>query len=588
MAMPPQAGQRPPPQLEPIAHDRIPASATPLLLQSLEKVSSALLSGFRLEPVLETVAAAGARLAGTSLSSVFLVDDRQNCLVPGAASGLPAEYLEALKQVPLGGARAGCCGACAASGRVTIIEDMSTDPRWQPYRDLSQRFGLQAVWSVPLAGQNHQVLGTLAAYYPQAYRPTPEQIAVLQVLGQHAGAAIETALLVRQLERQMEELSASAKQGAERERRQAAEARQERQERFRALGQMASGVAHNFNNVLTVILGHAELLLAKPSLDLEVRSMIEMVRTSALDAAGVIGRLTRFCRPDSPSDSFLLIQVNTLLSQVIKRTEPTRQALAAKLGIRLEVQTDLGAVPPVLANPPDLEEAIGHLLANAAEAMPRGGTITVRSFADDKHAIVEVADSGVGMPAELREHCFEPFYSTKTARGTGLSLATVHGIISRHGGSIEVTSQAGWGTCFTIRLPATSTKPTKEKETSPAAAKLHILCVDDEAAVRSFLQTFLARRGHEVHLAATGEEGLAAFQRGHFDLVITDSSMPGLDGRQLVQAIKACSPSTPIILLTGGGPLLQNLESIPADQVLRKPCRNQELLDAMERLTRRS
>jgi CheY-like chemotaxis protein len=245
-------------------------------------------------------------------------------------------------------------------------------------------------------------------------------------------------------------------------------------------------------------------------------------------------------------------------------------------------------VPPVAGEESPLREALTNLIFNAVDAMPGGGTLTVRTRRQGETCIFEIADTGTGMTEEVRQRCLEPFFSTKGEHGTGLGLAMVFGIVQRHGGSLDIYSTPGQGTTFSVKLPlmsASGNHVAEAKATRPTRA-LRILVVDDEAPVRDTLAAILAADGHEVELGMDGADGLKRFGTGHFDVVITDKAMPGMNGDQMAAAIKGMAPQTPIILLTGFGLFYDKKEFPHIDVLASKPVRIPALREALATATR--
>ena len=333
-------------------------------------------------------------------------------------------------------------------------------------------------------------------------------------------------------------------------------------ERLLALGQMASGVAHDFNNALAPILGYSELLLFSPAIldnREKVLEELNIINTAAKDAAKVVDRLRQFFRHRQDGESLAALDLNDTITQVITLTQPKWKNESWANGITINVKTDLQPVPAVLADEAELREALINLLFNAVDAMPAGGTILFRTIAKGDYVEVCISDTGIGMTEEVRRRCLEPFFTTKKERGTGLGLASVYGTIQRHRGSIEVESRQGMGATFRIRLPVRQSSveiPKTPKEAVRAPNSLHVLLVDDEPQVRELLIQYLALDGHTVETAANGAEGLNKFRSGSFDLVVTDMAMPEMNGSQLCEAIEKLDPLTPVIMLTGFGEML--------------------------------
>jgi ligand-binding sensor domain-containing protein/signal transduction histidine kinase len=352
------------------------------------------------------------------------------------------------------------------------------------------------------------------------------------------------------------------------------------QERLRALGQMASGVTHDFNNALTPIVGFTDFLLLRPQiLDDREKTMtyLKNINTAAKDAAHVVKRLREFYRPREEAEVFPVVGLDAIVRQSISMTQPKWKDQALAKGISIEVLAELGKTPLISGNESDLRELLTNLIFNAVDAMPEGGTITVRSRVDGAFVVLEVMDTGTGMTDEVRQRCLEPFFTTKGDEGTGLGLPMVYGIVSRHGGAITIESTPGEGTMFQIKLPL---KPlvTREKNAaaprpSPELRALRVLVVDDEPRILSLVREYLAADRHNVETATDGRDGLDKLRAGKFDLIVTDRSMPRMSGDQLAVAAKRLRPDTPIVLLTGFGDMMADQDERPegVDMIVSKP-----------------
>ena len=377
------------------------------------------------------------------------------------------------------------------------------------------------------------------------------------------------------------------------------------QERLRALGQMASGIAHDINNALSPVLAFADLVLRKePSLSAGSRKNLEHVKTAAEDIAHIVERMSEFYRRREQNTRLRLVNVNRVVEQVLDLTRPRWQDMAQNQGISIKVETSLNeSLPELYANESELRETLTNLVLNSVDALPKGGTITLAlrghstnpeffSESTPSHIIIDVTDTGIGMDEKTKQRCLEPFFSTKRDRGgSGLGLAMVYGMMERHEGTIEVESSPGKGTTmrlvFPVRQPPAQTAHVSKP--APATARpLRVLCVDDEPLLRELLKELLEFQGHQVVTADGGQSGLDAFQaaksRGEpFDAVVTDLGMPIVDGRQVAQTIKTDSPPTPVIMLTGWGTMLNDKGDLPVnvDAIISKPPRPTELHEAI-------
>jgi CheY-like chemotaxis protein len=289
----------------------------------------------------------------------------------------------------------------------------------------------------------------------------------------------------------------------------------------------------------------------------------------------VVNRLREFYRRREDDEVFTPVDLNNLVEQAISLTQPKWKNQAEAKGIAFHTVTELGKIPVIIGNAADLREALTNLIFNAVDAMPQGGTITLRTRADNSRVILEVADTGVGMTEEVRRRCLEPFFTTKGDHGTGLGLSMVYGILQRHGGTIDIQTTLGRGTTFVLSLPVKVESPVvTEVDSVPTAIRpLRVLLVDDQETVRQILREYLDGDGHTVTTATNGSEGFEKFQSAEFDVVLLDRAMPGMSGDQVAAAIKQVNPQMPIILLTGFGNMMQAAGEKPpgVDLVLAKP-----------------
>jgi CheY-like chemotaxis protein len=322
----------------------------------------------------------------------------------------------------------------------------------------------------------------------------------------------------------------------------------------------------------------------------------------------MVARMGQFYRRRGGTDRIQMVNPNRIAEEVIELTRPRWQDIPQGRGVVIELETDLDpSAPEPYCDETELREALTNLVLNAVEALPQGGTITIATRGkrlktvpgDDgppSHLVVEVRDTGLGMDDRTRRRCLEPFFSTKRdSGGTGLGLAMVYGMMERQEGTVQVDTAQGKGTTVTLIFPLR--KPEKVRVTNPATAPTasspcKILCVDDEPLLRELLKEALQYAHHTVEVADGGQSGVdlfcAALQKGEpFDVVITDLGMPHFDGRHVAQRVKAQSPQTPVIMLTGWREMLSDQEeaSSRVDAILAKPPRLAELAETLARVT---
>jgi PAS domain S-box-containing protein len=375
------------------------------------------------------------------------------------------------------------------------------------------------------------------------------------------------------------------------------------QERLRALGEMASGIAHDINNAISPVALYTESLLEKePGLSDRARGYLEIIQRAIQDVAHTVGRMREFYRHREAHVPLAPVDLNVLIQQVAALTRARWNDMPQERGTVINFTTDLQPrLPAVMGVESEIRDALVNLVFNAIDAMPRGGTLTLRTKSSktgepprgstESVVYVEVSDTGVGMDEITRRRCLEPFFSTKGDRGTGLGLAMVYGMVQRHGGEIDLESAPGTGTTIRLILPVAAAAAAPVDRTAPrgvATPRLRLLVVDDDPLVLEALQDTLEAEGHAVVVANQGQAGidtfLAAQGRGEsFQAVFTDLGMPQVDGRRVARAVKAASPSTPVFLLTGWGQRLLAEGDIPdgVDRVLSKPPKIAQLRQAL-------
>lgn len=326
-----------------------------------------------------------------------------------------------------------------------------------------------------------------------------------------------------------------------------------RADKLRALGQLASGVAHDFNNSLAAILGRAQLIRRQTQDDAVVRNL-EIIQTAAEDAAATVRRIQTFARK-SPAKEFEQVDVAGLLNDAIEITRTRWQNEARLRGLDYEVMLEAGCGLHAFGSASELREVFVNLIVNAVDAMPKGGKLQISCERVGARLRLQFSDNGTGMPEDVRQKIFDPFFSTKGAQGTGLGLSVSYSIIERHEGSIRVASEVDGGTVFTIDLPAAEEK--SESVEAPVeqveVPSLSILVVDDEPSVRETLAEMLEVMGHRVILANGGQSALQALAANDCDLVFTDLSMPEMDGWETSREIRKRWPDMNVVLVTGYG-----------------------------------
>ncbi|HEV7395544.1 MAG TPA: ATP-binding protein [Pyrinomonadaceae bacterium] len=345
-------------------------------------------------------------------------------------------------------------------------------------------------------------------------------------------------------------------------------------EKMAALGELSFGVAHNVNNMLTGILGRAQLLMRTDDPEKTAKGL-ELIIKSAEDGAHIIKRIQDFAR-ERPNREFQSLFVSELLKEVCEMTRPKWEGRPER--IQCTVKTDCPAV--IMGDPVELREVLVNMIYNAVDAMPGGGALHLDAYEVNERVVMTIADSGTGMSSEVKTKLFNPFFTTKGKAGTGMGLAVSFGIVRRHEGSIEVDSELGRGTTFRISLPLAQDASAEaagihNSSANKSQGQMRLLVVDDEGTVRDVLAESLRAEGCEVITAETGQEALELFDKyhGEFDAVFTDIGMPNMNGWELANAIRRRSESIALAIVSGWADAIScdTRNVVKADWVVSKP-----------------
>lgn len=349
-------------------------------------------------------------------------------------------------------------------------------------------------------------------------------------------------------------------------------------DKLRALGQLASGVAHNFNNILAAILGHAQLIKREfPTEGLAYR--IDIIERAALDGAQTVKRIQAFGVQESEGMNEA-VDLNQLVQDSTTLTKARWCDEAQARGLQYDVELDLGKVPLVPGSGSELREVFVNIILNALDAMPQGGLLKITTQSRSGFVRIVFTDNGIGMSPSVCDHIFEPFFTTKGASGIGLGLAVSYSIIERHGGHIEAHSNPGRGTRFTISLPiAEGAHREVTRDRRARTRRANVLVVDDDRRVRDALVGMLNSAGHRTDHAGSGREALAMLEQEEFDLVFTDLSMPEMDGWEVASEVRRRWPRVKVVMITGyavpAETVASNREIV--SEVLCKPIRFDDL-----------
>jgi PAS domain S-box-containing protein len=327
-----------------------------------------------------------------------------------------------------------------------------------------------------------------------------------------------------------------------------------RGEKLRALGELAAGVAHDFNNNLGIILGRTQLLLMRVS-DPEVASGLNVIRQAAMDGGEAVRRIQQFSRVREDRAQEVL-DLAEIADEVVEITRSKWKNESERRGVKVDVTIDARDPLPILGSRAEIREALTNLIFNSVDALPEGGTIAIRCRAEGKNSVLEVADNGIGMTEDVRSRMFEPFFTTKGMSGNGLGLSMVYGIVSRHKGTVEVETTPGSGTVVRVRIPCTDVEgaAAPKRPRFEASARARILVVDDETEILAVLRDALEQAGHEVETASSGTEGIERFRASRFDVVLSDLGMADVGGWEVARAVRESGSRRVVLgLVTGWG-----------------------------------
>jgi PAS domain S-box-containing protein len=448
--------------------------------------------------------------------------------------------------------------------------------------------GLRSMVAAPLFVES-AIFGVLVAARQAPAAFSSGECEFLRQLSEHVALAAQQAQLYDALQRAYDDLRQTQQAVAE-------------QERLRVMGQMASGIAHDINNAISPIALCADLLMeAETGLSTESQQHLVDMRHAVEDVTHTVERLREFYRDRDPQPQLAPVDLNTLATEVVSLTRAKWSDMPQQRGVVVRVSTELADTPRIQGVESELRQALINLVFNAVDAMPDGGTVTVRTrvvpgqpdVPGTDRVAIEVSDTGVGMNEETRQRCLEPFFTTKGKRGTGLGLATVYGTAQRHSAELEIESEPGRGTTVRLSFIVPSTvAPEPRAAAPPRVPPMRILVIDDDPVLLRSLYDVLKADGHLVTAADGGQAGIDAFRRARdeaaaFELVVTDLGMPSVDGRKVASALKELSPSTPLVMLTGWGQRMIDEGDLPAyvDRVLPKPPRLSDLRLALADLT---
>jgi nitrogen fixation negative regulator NifL len=353
-------------------------------------------------------------------------------------------------------------------------------------------------------------------------------------------------------------------------------------EKLKSIGTITAGISHEFNNILAIISGKTELLEMIYKDNKELVDELRIIKRAAHDGAAISSNMLKFTKVHQDTKEFISCDIKDLIRDSIAFTKPRWQNEAQSRGIDYKMSTEgVREVLPIMCKPAEIREIFINIINNALDAMPGGGAISFDAWTGDDTIHVSIADTGEGMPEYIVRNIFDPFFSTKGVEGTGLGMSMVYGIVTRHGGEIEVNSEIGKGTMFTLQFPTTNKEKTlieaPDTEQKTNVKSLRILVVDDEDRIRDILNQFLSMDGHNVKTVDNGADAINMVEGEEFDIVLCDLAMPNVFGYDVVRVINGLKKRPKIGIITGWDKDHASDKDMKIDFYIKKPFTHSEL-----------
>ena len=355
-------------------------------------------------------------------------------------------------------------------------------------------------------------------------------------------------------------------------------------EKMNSVRTIVAGIAHEFNNILAVVHGNAEVLEDGFENEKELKKGLHNIKKASDEGAGIVRDMITIAQSDKDTSEHLFFDLKQLIIQAIEAVMPGWKNIAHFSEMKYKIDRNgMKRVPGVFCNPTELREVFVNIINNALDAMPDGGRISFSTWSNEDTVFVEISDTGMGMSEEVKNRIFDPFFTTSRPERTGLGMGVAYSIITRHGGKIGVESEEGKGTTLTLSLPINN--ETKQQILSSRSAPdkvakgLSILVVDDEEEICNILNKFFSRVGHIVKTVGNGAEAIELAKREDFDIVICDLTMPGVTGHDVIKALNELDKVPKIGVSTGSIEDYSSAEvnALKADFIINKPFRLLEL-----------
>ena len=449
----------------------------------------------------------------------------------------------------------GLPGRVFKSAQPAWIADVVQDKNF-PRASVAAKDGLHGAFGFPILSGS-EVLGTISFYSREIRQPDKDLLNMLLSIGSQIGLFIKR----KQAEKEIKKMEEALVQT----------------DKLKSLGTITAGVAHEFNNILAIISGNVQLLEKTYKGNEELTEVFSTIRKAADDGAEISNKMLQVTKTEQSTEKFVSFDLRDLIKQSIDFTMPRWKNMAQAKGINYHIETEgIKDIPEVFCNPTELREVFVNIINNAMDAMPDGGSISLSTRSDENTVFVSISDTGIGMSEEVNKKIFDPFFTTRRPQGTGLGMSISYGIITRHNGKINVTSEEGKGTTFNLSIPIckeavkriVSPEPAQEIKTK----KHHILVVDDKESICEILDAFLSGEGHTVKTIHNGAEAIELTRKENFDLVLSDLAMPEVTGYDVIKAMNELDKTPKIGLITGWDEELTFEEAkLKPDFIIKKP-----------------
>ena len=347
-------------------------------------------------------------------------------------------------------------------------------------------------------------------------------------------------------------------------------------EKLKSIGTITTGIAHEFNNLLAIISGNVQLLGRTYKNNKELTDALRTIKKATDDGAEISSRMLKFTETQKDTTGFVSYEIDDLINTAIDFTMPRWRNMAQAKGIDYHLDKE-GAkdASPILCNPTEIREVIINIINNALDAMPDGGNLSFSTWNKKDTAFISISDTGKGMTKDVKKKIFDPFFTTRSPVGTGLGMSIVYGIITRHGGTIEVESEVEKGSTFILQFPAAAKadNPEESPEQEIKNKSLHILVVDNEEKICGIMDKYLSLGGHKVKIVDNGAAAIELAKKEDFNLVLCDLAMPEVFGYDVVEALNKLEKRPKIGIITGWDENLKSLEAEGqiVDFIIRKP-----------------